>query len=501
MTMPHRSRLHGATAHPPPERYEDNHAEISTVPEPVVHPAGDIDWQRQLDVVFAAATDGLVLVDTQGRLVQMSPFAATFLLGAATGAPPARSARTQARLRDPRTVEGVPMAPDEEAWPFSRLLNGTVLTGEDAPDVLVRALDGADLLLQVCGTPLRDRAGQVVGAVAIFREVTEHWQLDRETREMFQAVAGATRALQRAAEPIAGVDARSQRVGAHGQIVDHLLRVSRSVLTVQARTRGVLERWRRLQEQAHTRSEALEKANQRMEEFLGIASHELKTPLTTISVALQLLSRRLAAQRLENLEADALREQVAAARALLDNAEKSASRLRRLMNDLVDASRIKSGKLELRPEPCDLAALVQDTVREQRQLAPRRRIVLELPPNAVPVVADAERIRQVLTNYLTNALRYAPVCRPITVRLEVEPTHARVSVRDEGPGLPPDQQELVWDLFHRAPGIAVQSGSGMGLGLGLHISRTIIERHEGQVGVQSAPGEGATFWFTLPRAQ
>ncbi|MGZ3673685.1 MAG: sensor histidine kinase, partial [Ktedonobacterales bacterium] len=77
---------------------------------------------------------------------------------------------------------------------------------------------------------------------------------------------------------------------------------------------------------------------------------------------------------------------------------------------------------------------------------------------------------------------------------------ARVSVHDNGPGLPPEEQTRIWDLFHRVPGINVQSGSGIGLGLGLHISKTIVERHGGQVGVDSAIGRGATFWFTLPLA-
>jgi signal transduction histidine kinase len=80
----------------------------------------------------------------------------------------------------------------------------------------------------------------------------------------------------------------------------------------------------------------------------------------------------------------------------------------------------------------------------------------------------------------------------------VDAQQARVWVRDEGPGLPPDEQEHIWERFHRAQGIEVQSGIGVGLGLGLHICRSIIEQHHGQVGVQSAPGQGSTFWFSLP---
>jgi signal transduction histidine kinase len=117
----------------------------------------------------------------------------------------------------------------------------------------------------------------------------------------------------------------------------------------------------------------------------------------------------------------------------------------------------------------------------------------------VPVMVDAVRIGQVLTNYLTNALKYAPVDRVICVRLEVTGTVARVSVCDQGPGLTPEQQQRVWERFYQvaAPG---HQGPDGGLGLGLAIAKAIIEQHHGQVGVESAPGRGATFWFTLPLA-
>ena len=118
----------------------------------------------------------------------------------------------------------------------------------------------------------------------------------------------------------------------------------------------------------------------------------------------------------------------------------------------------------------------------------------------MPVLADAQRIGQVVTNYLTNALKYSAVDRPVAVGLQVEDQQACVWVRDEGPGLSPGEQERIWGRFHQAQGIVVQSGSGVGLGLGLHISQTIIEQHQGQVGVQSTPGQGSTFWFTLPLA-
>jgi signal transduction histidine kinase len=117
---------------------------------------------------------------------------------------------------------------------------------------------------------------------------------------------------------------------------------------------------------------------------------------------------------------------------------------------------------------------------------------------SVPLVADADRIGQVVTNYLTNALKYSPDACPVTIGLEVLPAQARVWVRDEGPGLPAAEQERIWERFYRANGSAQQDSSQGGLGLGLHISRIIVEQHHGQVGVESAPGRGSTFWFTLP---
>jgi signal transduction histidine kinase len=173
--------------------------------------------------------------------------------------------------------------------------------------------------------------------------------------------------------------------------------------------------------------------------------------------------------------------------------------LERLVNDLLDVSLVQAGKLELLPESAHLATIVREVVETQRQAAPDRTICLQYPPDLpVPVYADTGRIEQVVTNYLTNALKYSAEDRPVEVGVRVEQEQARVWVRDQGPGLPPDEQERIWERFHRAKGIKVQSGSGVGLGMGLHICRTIMEQQGGQVGVESTPGQGSTFWFTLP---
>jgi signal transduction histidine kinase len=185
---------------------------------------------------------------------------------------------------------------------------------------------------------------------------------------------------------------------------------------------------------------------------------------------------------------------------MLDRTEDGADRLVRLVDDLLDASRIQASKLELRAEPTELAAIVREAVEEQRQTHPNRTITLAAPTDVIPLVADRDHVRQVVDNYLGNALKYSPAAGLVEVRIarDGQGGTARVSVRDEGPGLPPEEHVHVWEQFHRAPSVEVLSGSGVGLGLGLHICKTIVEQHGGQVGLESAVGRGSTFWFTLP---
>ncbi len=285
---------------------------------------------------------------------------------------------------------------------------------------------------------------------------------------------------------------------------EHLYTTQEIMLTeAVARLVGLtLERGRLLRERAEAQANALalRAANRQMDAFMGIASHELKTPLTTIRLHLQLMQRRLLQMLGEqSIPVADLLQRLAHFQDQLARTEYQTERLNRLVNDLLDVSRIQTGKLTIRPESTDLAAIVTMVVAEQREANPDRTVGLHLAEGQPVIIsADTERIAQVVTNYLTNALKYSYEEQPVDVGLEVEGSQARIWVRDQGPGLSPEQQGHLWERFYRAPGIEVQSGSGIGLGLGLYISRTIIVQHQGQVGLQSAPGQGSTFWFTLP---
>jgi signal transduction histidine kinase len=297
----------------------------------------------------------------------------------------------------------------------------------------------------------------------------------------------------------------------------------------------VIERERLLREHAEAQANelALRAANKQMDDFLSMASHELRTPLTSVKAYVQVAQRRLRQPPDETAPVDVaarLTQRIEAALLPLERASAHSDVLNRLVGDLLDASRIQAHHLDMRMAPCDLAELAQEVVEEQQLAWPERVILLEGAAHAgsrrlsatsaddardrsgvsqVPgvsqsphvglIAGDAARLKQVIANYLTNALKYAPADQPITVGMEIEAEHVGVFVRDRGPGLPLEEQQRIWERFHRSAGVRTQNGAESGLGLGLYICRGIIELHGGTVGLASAPGEGCVFSFTLPR--
>jgi len=273
--------------------------------------------------------------------------------------------------------------------------------------------------------------------------------------------------------------------------------VTELATVVMERELTVLER-----EEARMSERAAHEAARRMNEFISVSSHELKTPLTSIKGNLQLATRRITAAIGQRRGDDGpLLTLLEGLQMILDRAERQVNVQERLVNDMVNDARIQNEKLELNLVMTDLVTVVHESVDNQRLAAPTRLITFATAVPAVRVVADGERIGQVVNNYLTNALKYSPKDRPVVVRLTVHHQSVRVEVTDEGPGLSTEQQIAIWERFYRVPEVQVQSGTSVGLGLGLYISRKIIEQHQGAVGVESTPGTGSTFWFTLPFLQ
>lgn len=215
----------------------------------------------------------------------------------------------------------------------------------------------------------------------------------------------------------------------------------------------------------------------------GAAAHEIKNALGPLTLTLQLAERQLLSSQ-------------PIAPADLAFARAQVRRLARLVEDLMDLTRLDLAQLEIRPLALDLREIVREAVEVFRRGNPAP-IQLDLPRTPVMVSADAARIEQVLFNFLENAVRYSDDGAAVEVGLTAAPGSpcARVFVRDQGPGLPPDEQGRVFERFAR--GSTAEGKSG--LGIGLYLCRTLVERHGGRVGVESRPGAGATFWFELTR--
>jgi signal transduction histidine kinase len=265
-----------------------------------------------------------------------------------------------------------------------------------------------------------------------------------------------------------------------------------------------LERERLLHERedANLHELALEESAQRMDEFFALAIHDLRSPLTAAVGGVDFAALqfdRLAQSVLAR--APDLADQVEAVYRRMSDTAQSMERLTRLVAVLFDTARAQSGTPDLRRELCDLVAIIREQVSSLRLAHPERVIRMRVQPRApIRVLADADRIGEVVTNYLTNALKYSPKDRAVAVRVQLAGAWARVSVTDHGPGLPASEQERIWQRFYRSPDIAVHNGSANGLGLGLHICKIFVEAHGGQVGVESKVGQGSTFWFALPLA-
>lgn len=233
---------------------------------------------------------------------------------------------------------------------------------------------------------------------------------------------------------------------------------------------------------------AISELERQKDVFLGIASHELKTPLTTLKILAQLLARKMSAS-------DDSRELEYAQRMQV-----SITRMERLIHDLLDVSLIHEGKLALSQHLTDLGALCAEATHEQRALS-ERVIRYSAPQEDLTVYADRERIYQVLTNLLSNALKYSPETTAVDVWAGAVAGECVVSVHDHGPGVPPEALDHIFDRFFRVPGMQVQSGSGVGLGLGLSICKDIISRHGGRIWIESKLGHGSVFSFALPQAR
>jgi len=572
----------------------------------------------QLETVFEAITDGLLVSDPVGNIIQ-SNTAMTRLLHL-DNFPEFLHLSLSERLSQLKAIDESGQVVSHEQWPLARVLRGETLHEGRDEDFHLYLPDGADIYVNHTGTCMRDQDGQIIGAVLVIHDVNERHILENRIQQSFRILLALAEELvdlpERTKQPAVAQHSDSQHLPVHPfqtaseylaeltcQMLEYrgvsislldpgteLMRLvalagfpaeerafyhdtfsSRApgeylkdttlarlrenepvieefnyrlddpgsykvllapmiiegrlagILSVEKAERNasytseelslikaiaklillVIERERIQSEwiEAHSSELALREANRRFDEFLSIASHELRTPLAGIKGNLQLALRRLVALKSDQMaDLETLFEKLNKVQEYLLQAEHRVNVQNRMISDFLDVSRIQANKLELVLGPCDLLQVVSDAVKDQQYNVPERVITLKAPDNhALMIIGDADRLGQVVHNYLTNALKYSPPDHPVVVHIAHKANEAHVAVQDQGPGLTPEEQKRVWERFYRVKGIPAQGG-GQGLGLGLHICRTIIEAHQGKFGLESTPGKGSTFWFALPLA-
>jgi PAS domain S-box-containing protein len=493
----------------------------------------------QLDSIIKAIPDALVVYNQDGHIVQTNRAAHELLI---LDLPLQEEHRRDVGVPEARIAE-------EEHTLLLRVLSGDEIGEMHSVDAWMQTRDGRKVEMNTKGASIRSKEGQITGGILIYRDVTERRLLERRTLEAEREAATRASELEAAIEAMADALMTFDSVGRPLRMntaAKHLLgygTLSPEQFALTSHERGALfhprdasgqplipEHWpitqalhgKRLvgaktvdmQVRSLTGPELLvnisaapirdatgqvigaititrdvtarRSAERERARMLTVVAHEIKTPLTAMKLQTYVLKRQIA---------DGMRLQTRD----MEDIEYDITRIEYLINDLLDAARLDADHLAFEKARCDLVVLCQQAAREQRATSGRA-VELDLTEEPVEVCADASRISQVLMNLLSNALKYSPGHTPVSLGLRQEGGMAHIGVRDVGPGIAREATRHLFEQFYRVPGIRVQHGSGVGLGLGLYICRMLIERQGGHIGVESVPGQGSTFWFTLPLA-
>ena len=501
---------------------------------------------ERLRITIASIGDAVTASDERGRITQLNPVAEK-LTGWREAEALGRTFDEVLVLVNEETRKPVPN-------PVERVLREGVVVGL-ANHTLLIARDGREVPIDDSAAPVRDEAGQLLGAVMVFRDITERRQIERErdareriAQELAAIVAssddaivgkdlnGVITAWNGAAERMYGYAAHEaigqsirlivpedrwreedeilERIN-RGERLNHfetlrrrrdgrtvaisltvspirdangaLVGASKIARDISAR-KEVEEARAALLAREHAARVELERASRMKDEFLAVLSHELRTPLNAVLGYASLLAT-----------GSLPRERTAHA---LKAIQRNAQAQSRLIESLLDLSRITAGKLELDLRRIDARKLVESAVDVVRPDADAKGIALavEGPSREVPLVGDGGRLQQVLWNLLSNAVKFTPAGGQIRVRLTTSGSDVRIDVEDTGQGIEMDFLPYVFDRFKQGDGR--QDGSSTGLGLGLALVREMVQAHGGTVLAESAgQGRGSTFTVTLPSRQ
>jgi PAS domain S-box-containing protein len=418
---------------------------------------------------------------------------------------------------------------NEEDFIIGQIAQGSKV---DHFETVRRAKDGRTVYISVTVSPIINANGKIIGASKVARDIS----LNKQTTEkqgMLAAIVGSSddtivsktlegtiTSWNRAAERMFGYT-EQEAVGQHisliipqerlneetyiisevskGNKVDHfeteriakggkLIPISLSVSPIiddngkiigaSKIARDISEELAIQQEKARLYEE-IKALNDKKDEFIGLASHELKTPLTSVQGYLQILN--------SDMKEDRRKE-------FLRRASEQVKKLNNLVSDLLDISKIEAGKLQFNPAPFDLCQVTRDAIELIAYSNNNHKVKLYTDLTSLIVDGDSQRIEQVILNLLTNAIRYAPGSFTIDVYLSQENNYAKVGIRDRGIGIGADKLEHIFSRFYRIE----ENKNVSGLGIGLYLSKQIIDRHLGRIWAESTRGEGSIFYFTIP---
>ncbi|HZS75386.1 MAG TPA: PAS domain S-box protein [Ktedonobacteraceae bacterium] len=503
-----------------------------------------------LETIIESMVDGVFIYDEQGRLLQMNQ-AGRKLLGISDEMQYASLTDEQrSELLQVRDECGTPLP--KEQWGLERLLRGEALTGSNRLDILLQTLDGRDIYVNISGAPLRDGAGNIVGAVAVIHDVTERRQLEQQIRILAQE------AQTRATWLEAIIDSMAEGVIIYDldrkiQLMNATLRKAMGIENLDAyNARRFTERARlyefrdaygqkfpkdslsidlALQQGKITQREVevirpdghrktlfvstspvcnkpgeiigaviltqditeRKSIERQKDEFFSIVSHELRTPITAIQGFAEILEMTM--EQGESLDNP---RSVRAMREILQQSQ----RLTRLIEEMLEISRIEGQRVLLHPAPHNLLDILYEVIESQQLINKRYALRLTLdgiaPDEGLIGYVDRDRIEQVLNNLVENAAKYSPAGSEIEIGLRYTPSKANevlIWVKDQGIGIVPDELPRIFDRYHRARNL---DHSISGFGIGLYLVHEFVTRHSGKVWVESAEGAGSTFFVSLP---
>ncbi|KQR94364.1 hypothetical protein ASG01_00300 [Chryseobacterium sp. Leaf180] len=425
----------------------------------------------------------------------------------------------------------------------NRRLDGSLLPREEHPvsiavrtgkpvlnfEFLVRDRDGKRLYLRMNAAPITDENGKVTGAVANFADITQSYLLQQQLKEREESLRMAITSANLGTwhmntldkfftpstrlkelfgyhedeemtyhEAIAQIDA-SHREKVMTTVSDAMM--SSQSYQVEFPVIGFRDRKLRwvhatgklyknpsdpsISHFSGTIADITERKldEQRRSDFVGMVSHELRNPLTAINGYTYILNKRA------SKEEDAFTCNISAKISV------QIKRMEALINGFLDVARLGEGKIQLNETQFELSELLKFTEEECLANITSHEINFDIS-NEITLLADREKIEQVITNFINNAVKYSPRNTEIKVVGAIRDGVACVSVRDHGMGISPQDQPFVFDRYYRVDSEEMKNKKGFGMGL--YICREIIERHNGEIGVESTIGEGSTFWFTLP---